>query len=168
MRLFALFTIIAIVSAVAQTPKDVRAVAKQGPTAIPTVGQYLNSASVDTRIEAIKQLIALGGKDTIEPLIRGTRDSDAEVQIRATDGLVNFYLPGYVKQGIGSSLVRAGASVRARFSDTNDETIDAFVIVRPEVIAALGQVARGGSSLDSRANACRAGMARTGRRGATG
>jgi HEAT repeat protein len=162
MRLFALFSLLAIFdlgilnNAVAQTPKDVRAVAKQGPTAIPTIGQYLNSASVDTRIEAIKQLIALGGKDTIEPLIRGTRDSDAEVQIRSTDGLVNFYLPGYVKQGIGSSFVRAGASVRARFSDTNDQTIDAFVIVRPEVIAALGQVARGGSSLDSRANACRA------------
>ncbi len=155
-RLSVLFLISSVIAAVAQTPKDVRAVAKQGPTAIPTIGQYLNSASVDTRIEAIKQLIALGGKDTIEPLIRGTRDSDAEVQIRATDGLVNFYLPGYVKQGIGSSIVRASASVRARFSDTNDQTIDAFVVVRPEVIAALGQLARGGSSLDSRANACRA------------
>jgi HEAT repeat protein len=131
-------------------------VAKQGPNAIPTVAGYLNSQSVDTRIEAFKQLIALGGKDTIDPLIRGTRDADSEVQIRATDGLVNYYLPGYVKQGIGSSLVRAGASVRARFSDSNDQTIDAFVIVRPEVIAAIGQLARGGASLDSRANACRA------------
>jgi HEAT repeat protein len=150
-----LLTVLAPIAA-AQTPKDVRAVAKQGPTAIPTVGQYLNSASVDTRIEAIKQLIALGGKDTIEPLIRGTRDSDPEVQIRATDGLVNFYLPGYVRQGLGSSVVRAGASIKSKFSDTNDQTIDAFVIVRPEVIAALGALARGGSSLDSRANACRA------------
>ena len=139
-----------------QTPKDVRAVAKQGQQAIPTVAQYLNSTSVDTRIEAIRQLIALGGKDTIDPLIRGTRDADPEVQIQATDGLVNYYLPGYVKQGLGSSLVRAGASIRAKFSDTNDQVIDAFVIVRPDVIAALGQLARGGGSLDARANACRA------------
>src|SRR5580658_1002549 len=95
----------------AQTPKDVRAVARQGQNAIPTVGQYLNSASVDTRVEAVKQLIILGGKDTIDPLIRGTRDSDAEVQIRATDGLVNYYLPGYVKTGLGSSLIRAGATI---------------------------------------------------------
>ena len=88
----------------AQTPKDVRAVAKQGPIAIPTVGAYLNSASVDTRLEAVKQLTDSGGKDTIDPLIHGTRDTDPEIQIRATDGLVNFYLPGYVKQGPAPSL----------------------------------------------------------------
>jgi len=142
--------------AVAQTPKDVRAVAKQGRQAIPTVAQYLNSTAVDTRVETIKQLIAIGGKETIDPLIRGTRDSDAEVQIRATDGLVNYYLPGYVKQGLGSSVIRASSSIRAKFSDTNDQVVDAFVIVSPDVIAALGQVVRGGVSLDSRANACRA------------
>src|SRR5580698_6565156 len=101
----------------AQTPKDVRAIAKQGQTAIPTVAQYLNSASVDTRVEAVKQLIVLGGKDTIDPLIRGTRDPDAEVQIRATDGLVNYYLPGYVRTGLGSSVIRAGVSIKSKFSD---------------------------------------------------
>ncbi|MES1258503.1 MAG: HEAT repeat domain-containing protein, partial [Acidobacteriota bacterium] len=148
--------LLASVLGVAQTPKDVRAVAKQGPSAIPTVAQYLNSQSVDTRVETIKQLIALGGKDTIDPLIRGTRDADPEVQIRATDGLVNYYLPGYVKQGLGSTVVRAGVALKARFSDSNDQVIDAFVIVRPDVITALGQLARGGSSMDARANACRA------------
>ncbi|HWF10890.1 MAG TPA: HEAT repeat domain-containing protein, partial [Bryobacteraceae bacterium] len=140
----------------AQTPKDVRAVAKEGQTAIPKVAQYLDSASVDTRVETVKQLIALGGKDTVDPLIRATHDADPEMQIRATDGLVNYYLPGYVKQGLGSSVVRAGASIKAKFNDSNDQIIDAFVIVRPEVITALGQLARGGSSMDSRANACRA------------
>ena len=140
----------------AQTPKDVRAVAKQGPTAIPTVAQYLNSTAVDTRVETIKQLIILGGKDIIEPLIRGTHDVDPEVQIRATDGLVNYYMPGYVKTGLGSTVVRAGVAIKARFSDSNDQVIDGFVLVRPEVITALGQLARGGASMDSRANACRA------------
>jgi HEAT repeat protein len=139
-----------------QTPKDVRAVAKQGQIAVPKVAEYLNSASVDTRIETVKQLTALGGKETIDPLIRATRDVDPEMQILATDGLVNYYLPGYVKVGLGSTLVRAGLSIKSKFSDANDQIIDAFVIVRPEVIAALGQLARGGSSLDSRANACRA------------
>jgi len=139
-----------------QAPKDVRAAAKQGQTAIPTVAGYLNSASVDTRIEAVKQLTALGGKDSIDPLIRATKDADPEMQIRATDGLVNYYLPGYVKLGPGSTLVRAGVSIKAKFSDSNDQIVDAFVIVRPEVITALGQLARGGSSMDSRANACRA------------
>jgi HEAT repeat protein len=139
-----------------QTPKDVRAVAKQGQTAVPKVAEYLNSASVDTRIEAVKQLTALGGRDTIDPLIRATKDADPEMQFRAADGLVNYYLPGYVRQGVASTLVRVGSSIKAKFSDANDQIVDAFVIVRPEVIAALGQLARGGSSMDSRANACRA------------
>ena len=140
----------------AQTPKDVRAVAKQGPSAISTVAQYLNSTAVDTRVEAIRQLISLGGKETIEPLLLGTRDTAPEVQIRATDGLVNYYMPGYVRQGLGSTLVRTGAQVKAKFSDTNDQVIEGFVEVRPEVVAALGQLARSGGSMDSRANACRA------------
>ena len=101
-----------ITAATAQTPKDVRAVAKEGQVAVPKVAAYLNSASADTRIETVKQLIALGGKEIIDPLIRATKDADPEVQIRATDGLVNYYLPGYVKQGLGSSVSRVGAQSR--------------------------------------------------------
>ena len=144
------------VSVVAQTPKDVRAAAKEGQIAVPKVAAYLNSASVDTRVETVKQLIALGGKDIVDPLMRATRDADPEVEIRATDGLVNYYLPGYVKQGLGSSVVKVGGAVKARFSDSNDRIVDPFVIVPPEVIMALGQLARGGTIMDARANACRA------------
>ena len=133
-----------------------RAAAKPGVSAIPVVAQYLNSQDVATRIEVVKQLIVIGGKDIIDPLIRATRDADPEVQIRATDGLVNYYLPGYVKTGVGSSVLRAGASIKAKFSDTNDQVIDPWVIVRPDVITALGQLARGGASMDARANASRA------------
>src|SRR5580692_10913238 len=129
MRRLLVFIFLVPLACFGQTPKDVRAVAKQGQTAIPTVAGYLNSASVDTRIEAVKQLTALGGKDTIDPLIRATKDADPEMQIRATDGLVNYYLPGYVKQGLGSTLIRVGVSIKARFSDNNDQVIDPFVIV---------------------------------------
>lgn len=156
MRRLLLFIFCPLICLFAQTPKDVRAVAKQGPSAIPTVAQYLNSAALDTRIETVKQLIALGGKDTIDPLIQATRDADPEMQIRATDGLVNYYLPGYIRQGLGSSLVRAGNSVKARFNDSNDQVVDGFVMVRPDVIAALGRLARSASSMEARANGCRA------------
>ena len=73
---FLLFAVPFLVTA--QTPKDVRAVAKEGQIAVPKVAEYLNSASVDTRIETVKQLTALGGKDIIDPLIRATRDADPE------------------------------------------------------------------------------------------
>src|SRR5215472_1357834 len=151
----ALFLVVPFLLA-AQTPKDVRQAAKPGVSAIPTVAGYLRSSDVNTRVEAVKQLIAIGGKDTLDPLIQATSDSDGEVQMRATDGLVNYYLPGYVKQGIGSTVVRAGSAIRAKFGETTEQTIDTWVIVRPDVVTALGRLARGGSSFDSRANACRA------------
>jgi HEAT repeat protein len=151
----ALFLVVPLLLA-AQTPKDVRQAAKPGVSAIPTVAGYLRSSDVNTRVEAVKQLIAIGGKDTLDPLIQATSDSDGEVQMRATDGLVNYYLPGYVKQGIGSTVVRAGSAIRAKFGETTEQTIDTWVIVRPDVVTALGHLARGGSSFDSRANACRA------------
>ncbi|HXE62509.1 MAG TPA: HEAT repeat domain-containing protein [Bryobacteraceae bacterium] len=146
------------VSALAQnpTPKDVRLVAKDGQSAIPKLALYLNSPSVDTRIEVVKQLTELGGKDSLDPLIQATRDADPEMQMRAIDGLVNFYLPGYVKSGPAASLARMGSSIKAKFSDTNDQVIDGFVTVRPEVIQAIGKLASGGNGMDVRESACRA------------
>lgn len=147
------------ISAFAQpspAPKDVRMVAKEGQVAIPKLALYLNSPSLDTRIEVVKQLTELGGKDSLDPLITASHDPDPEMQIRAIDGLVNFYLPGYVRQGPAASITRAGASIKAKFSDTNDEVVDAFVTVRPEVIMAIGKLASGGNGMDVRASACRA------------
>jgi HEAT repeat protein len=138
------------------TPKDVRTVAKDGQLAIPKLALYLNSPALDTRIEVVKQLTDLGGKDSLDPLIAASRDPDPEMQLRAIDGLVNFYLPGYVRQGPAASVARVGASIKAKFSDSNEQVIDAFVIVRPEVIAAIGKLASGGNGMDVRASACRA------------
>jgi HEAT repeat protein len=49
-----------------------------------------------------------------------------------------------------------GRGVKSKFTDTNDQVVDPYVQVRPEVIAALGKVARGGSSMEARAHAARA------------
>jgi HEAT repeat protein len=130
--------------------------AKQGQDAIPTLQQYVTDMDLGVRLEAVKALDDIGGPKTVDALVLASRDSDPEMQIRATDGLVNVYLPGYIKTGISGSLQRAGTSVKAKFTDTNDQIIDAFVEVRPEVIAALGHLASAGASLESRANACRA------------
>src|SRR5580693_7298809 len=146
------------VSALAQSPapKDVRIVAKEGQVAIPKLALYLNSPALDTRIEVVKQLTDLGGKDSLDPLITASHDKDPEMQLRAIDGLVNFYLPGYVRQGPAASVRRMGSAIEAKFGDTNDQVIDAFVQVRPEVIAALGKLASGGNAMEVRASACRA------------
>lgn len=139
-----------------QRTRAVRDLAKQGDDAIPKIVPSLSDPDVAVRVEAVKALIQIGGPKTLDGLVRAAGDNDPEVQIRTTDGLVNVYLPGYVKTGLSGRLSRAGASVTAKFNDTNDQVIDPFVQVRPDVIGALGKLARGAASLDARANAARA------------
>jgi HEAT repeat protein len=137
-------------------PKDVREAAKAGPSAMPKLQEYLKDPNVDVRLEAVKQITEIGPPRSLDPLLEATRDNDPEVLIAATDGLVNFYLPGYVKTGMTASLRRVGGSIKGRFTDTNDQVIDPFITVRPDVIAALGQLVATGGSMDARANAARA------------
>jgi HEAT repeat protein len=141
----------------AQTrPKDVRDLAKGGTSAIPKLQELLKDPDTDVRVEVVKQLTAIGTQHSLDPLIQAASDNDPEVQIRATDGLVNFYLPGYVDTGFGASIKRVGSSIKGKFTDTNDQVIDPYVTVRPEVISTLGRLARGAGSMEARANAARA------------
>ena len=136
--------------------KDVRNLGKQGSTALPRLQELLRNPDLDIRLETVKAITDVGTQGSLVPLIQATADNDPEVQIRATDGLVNFYLPGYVRTGFGASLSRVGNGIKGKFTDTNDQVIDAYIMVRPDVIAALGKLARGGGSQDVRANAARA------------
>jgi hypothetical protein len=166
-RCFALLLPLALllVSLAAQEPagqnvgerrRAARALARQGADAIPKLAPLLSDADLEVRIEAVKALVEIGTQNSLDPLITAARDNDPEIQIRATDGLVNFYVPGYVRTGLSSTLRRAGNTIKARFTDINDQVIDLFVEVRPEVIQALGRLIRGGVSMESRANAARA------------
>jgi len=139
-----------------QRARAARDLGKQGEMGIPKLAPYVTDMDVSVRAEAVKALDEIGGPKTVDLLVKAAGDSDAEIQIRATDGLVNVYLPGYLKTGISGSLQRAGDSVKAKFTDTDDQIIDPYVMVRPDVIEALGKLAASGASLDSRANACRA------------
>ncbi len=150
--LFFCFTFISF----SQTVKDVRITAKQGASALPQLGEYLKSPETSVRVEAVKSIVEIGTAKSLDYLILATRDVDESVQIRATDGMVNFYLPGYVAVGVTAKLQRAGSTIKSRFNDRNDQIIDAFITVRPDVIKAIGKFCRAGSSQDSRANAARA------------
>lgn len=129
---------------------------KQGEDAIPQLLPYLSDNDISVRIEAVKSLDEIGGPKTVDPLVKLCTDPDPEIEIRATDGLVNAYLPGYLKTGLSGTLQRVGTSIKAKFSDSNGQVIEAYVEVRPEVIAALGKLVRAGAGTDVRANAARA------------
>src|SRR5687767_14370934 len=136
-------------------PKDVREIAKGGSANIPRLQELLKSSDVAIRVEVVKQITGIGTQRSLDPLILATQDNDPEVQVRAIDGLVDFYLPGYVTTGFGASVKRVGTGIRGRFSENNDEVIDPFIMVRSDVIDALGKLARGGGSMEVRANAAR-------------
>jgi HEAT repeat protein len=130
--------------------------AKQGEEAIPKLLPYVDDNDISVRIEAVKSLDEIGGPKTVDALVKLCLDPDPEIEIRATDGLINVYMPGYLKTGLGGSIQRVGTSIKAKFSGANDQVIDAYVEVRPEVIAALGKLVTKGSGTDARANAARA------------
>jgi len=139
-----------------QRARAVRDLGKQGEEAVAKIVPYLSDPDTNVRVEAAKALVEIGGPRTVDGLVRAAADNDPEVQIRATDGLVNVYLPGYVKTGLSGTLSRVGTSVKGKFTDTNDQIIDPYIMVRPDVITALGKLARGAVNFDARANAARA------------
>lgn len=131
---------------------------KQGSSAIPKIAPYLDDASLEVRVEAVKALVAAGTQRSLEPLVKALADRDAEVQIRATDGIINFYLPGYVEQGITGTIKRAGSAVTAKFTDdTPAAVVEPGTPVRPEIVEGLTRLVAGAAaSMEARANAARA------------
>lgn len=136
--------------------KAVRKMADQGSAAIPGLARYFDDPENKVRQEAVKSIVRIGTQHSLDPLVRATGLPDPEVQVRATDGLVNFYLPGYVDSGWFGSFRKTGTAIKGYFTDINDAMIPPDMQVRPEVIAALGKLARGGASMEARANAARA------------
>ncbi len=129
---------------------------KEGATAIPKLQELLRKPETPVRAEAVKAIVEVGGAGSIDPLIEASRDNDPEIQMRATDGLVNFYLPGYVSTGPAASIRRAGKTVKAKFAGPDNQIIDSYITVRPDVVLALGKLVRGAASMEARATAARA------------
>ena len=113
-------------------PKDVREIGKGGSNSIPRLQELLKNTDQEVRVEVVKQLTDIGTQHSLDPLIEATRDNDPEVQIRAIDGLVNFYYPGYVETGFAASLKRVGTGIKGKFTDTNDQVIDPYVSSGPK------------------------------------
>jgi HEAT repeat protein len=132
--------------------KAARALKDGNADTIKVLQPMLSDPDRDVRLEAVRSIVTIGTQYSLDPLVAATRDNDPEIQIRATDGLVNFYVPGYVQSGVA----RWGAAVRSRFERENRDVVDAWVTVRPEIVTAIAKLARGGGSMESRANAARA------------
>src|SRR6267142_363269 len=96
-----------LLSAEVTRPKDVRELAKGGSNAIPQLQALLKNQDLNIRIEAVKSIVDIGTQRSLDPLIEATSDSDAEIQIRATDGLVNLNLGVAVASGFNQRIEAA-------------------------------------------------------------
>lgn len=125
--------------------------------AIPALTQSLRDRDRNVRIEAVKAIVKIGTEASLDPLIEAVHDKDSEVEVLATDGLVNFYLPGYVlKGGLTGPFTHGVRQVKSFFSSRNDQVVGPDVTVRQDVASAIGDVVQNGSGIDARSNAARA------------
>jgi HEAT repeat protein len=136
--------------------RAIRELSRLGAEGITGISVYLTDPAVEVRVEAAKRLNDIGGPRTIPPLVRLTADADPEVQINAVDGLINIFVPGYLKSGVARLISRSGDALKVKFNEPGDLVIDGYVNVNPEVIAAVTSVLTSSKSLESRANAARA------------
>jgi HEAT repeat protein len=136
---------------------SIRDAGKRDSHAIQFLTKYLKDPDSDVRDEAVKSIVRIGTQYSLDPLIQATHDNDAGIQMRAVDGLVNFYLPGYVTTGgVTRTFTRASRWVKDQFSNRNDDVIGAGISVRPEVIEAIAALIGGGASIECRSEAARA------------
>jgi HEAT repeat protein len=140
-----------------QRIQRIRELAKKDTQAITALADYLADPNRDIRIEAVKAIVKLDTDRSLAPLAQAVHDSDSEVQIRATDGLVNYYVPGYVvKGGLTGYLTRGMRQVKTFFASRNDQVVDPDVAIRPDVAQALADEINNAAGPDARANAARA------------
>lgn len=141
------------------TPKQrisrIRDLGKRKADAIPALAPYLTDKDREIRLEAVKAIVKIGGESSLDPLVKATLDKDAEVQIRAVNGLVNYYVAGYVAQGLTAPITRGVRQAKSVVTSRNDQVIDAFVKVRPDVLEAMGGAVAKGANVDAQIAAAR-------------
>lgn len=139
-----------------QRIQRIRDLGRRHADAIPALAAYLSDSDREIRVEALKVIVKIGGDESLTPLIKATADSDSEVQIRATDGIINHYVPGYVASGLTGPVTRGLRQAKSVFAVRNNQVVDPSVTVRGDIPPALAAEIGGGSSDASRANAARA------------
>ena len=121
----------------------IRDLAKRDSGAIPALSAYLSNPDPEVRLEAVKGIVRIGGDASLDPLVQATKDKNPDVQVRATNGLVNFYVPGYVAKGLTAPVTRGARQAKSMIAKRNDQVIDAAVSVRPNISDALAEQLNG-------------------------
>ena len=130
--------------------------AEGGFRQVELLAPLLADESEDVRAAAVMALIKIRLIDAQPMLVEATADLSPRVQALAVDGLVDFFMPGYIRFGRLASIRAFAGSLKRRFSKPSELVLAPYIEVSPDAITAIGEVVRTGRSEDTRANAARA------------
>lgn len=133
--------------------KALNGLAKQGRAAVPGIAAYQRDPDPAVRFAATEALIDAGGVESVDALRVATQDGAPEVQRLAVAGIVNFYVPGYVRKGIRARLNAVSDKITRSGSEP---VIDPWVAVRAEDRDAILAVLRQTASRDAKLQAAEA------------
>ena len=120
--------------------KEAKSLVKQGSSGIPRLSELIFDPTPAVRAQAVHSLVEIGTQHSLDPLTRSVADGDPQIQIAAINGLVNFYLPGYVQAGgFQSSMKKTGAKVVSKFVSPDQQLIPAYIVPRPVIIGVLAK-----------------------------
>lgn len=136
---------------VAQEPakariKKLESLGKAGTNAVAGIVPFQRDPDVSVRFAATEALLSVGGAQAADALRTSCQDGSAEIQRLAVAGIVNFYIPGYVKPGVRGKL----SELASRLKRSEEPVVDSFVKVRGEDIEAIRRVLREGSSAEAK------------------
>lgn len=123
---------------------------------VPIVGQLVRDPDEKVRMTVVKSLIRMGTEASLAPLCVAVRDGLPEIRYLAIDGIVNFYLPGYVDTGFGGLFRSVGQRIQSLFSDVDTAVADADIKLNPGVLDTLRKTVTGAPDMETRVRAARA------------
>jgi HEAT repeat protein len=126
------------------------------PAYVPILGQLVRDPDEKVRMTVVKSLIRMGTEASLGPLGQAVRDGLPEIRYLAIDGIVNYYLPGYVDVGFGGLFRSVSESFQNLFSDVDTAIVDADARLNPEVLDVLRKTVTGAPDTQTRVRAARA------------
>ena len=126
------------------------------PAYVPILGQVVQDPDEKVRMTVVKSLIRMGTPASLPPLCLAVRDGLPEIRYLAIDGIVNFYLSGYVDTGFGGLFRSVGQRFQSLFSDVDTAIADADTRLSPEVLDTLRKTVTGAPDMQTRVRAARA------------
>jgi HEAT repeat protein len=137
--------------------RTVKAIGEQGNAAyVPAVGALVQDSDERVRMTVVRTLIRLGSPASLPPLALAIRDGLPEIRYLAIDGIINFYLPGYVETGFGGFFRSVSNRVEGLFTDVDTVVADPDIRVDETVVRTLRQTVTGAPDMNTRVRAARA------------